>query len=344
MRKAIFKSPGVIDVVESDDPKLAEGEAIIDVEYCGVCRSDLMPYTDVDPNCPLPAVLGHEFGGTISAISEGSHGFKVGDKVTASGQISCGGKCYYCRAGHDQLCEGLENPKEENLNIGTQARAGAYAEKTMIPIINLVKLPDDFDMVLTGIMEPAAVAYNNTNGISDSNVAIIGSGAIGLLATKMLKLNNNRVIAIDISDDALATAVEKGADIGVNNRDADAAKQKIKDFLKDEKLDYVLIYYTSFATVDFALDIIKKIGEIRLIGLYREKFIKINYNKILENYVTLQGCQCYTMKEFEDTVDLIASGKLYVKDLISKEFSLNEIKDAFEYKLNNAVAKVVIKM
>lgn len=92
--------PRDISVVDADEPKLIEGVVIIDIKICGVCHSDLAPYTTIDPNCPLPAVLGHEFGGTISKITGKSHGFKVGDKVTVSGQISCG-NCSYCNAGYD---------------------------------------------------------------------------------------------------------------------------------------------------------------------------------------------------------------------------------------------------
>jgi len=304
------------------------------------CHSDLMPYIMVDPNCPLPAVLGHEFGGTISKITGDADDFKVGDKVTASAQISCG-NCSYCNAGHDQLCEGLKKKLGENLNIGTQARDGAFAEKISVPISNLVKLPDDFDMEITGIIEPAAVAYNNTKDIKQSNVAVIAVGAIGLIATKILKLNNNNVIAVDVARKSLDMALQVGADFAVNIKDKDAIRQ-IKDFLKEKKVDYVLVYHTSFETVDFAFDIIKKLGEIRIIGLCAEEFLKINFCKFQMKYITLKGCWCYSMKEFRETVELITSNKLQLKDLISARYPLDKIKDAFEFKLNNAIAKVII--
>lgn len=342
MKKAILKDINEIIIIDSPEPELEEGEALIEVKACGICHSDVAPYKGENLNSfTLPVVLGHEFGGIIREIRGERKGLKIGDKVTVSPQISCK-KCFYCKEGNDQLCDGLKKKTGENLNIGTKAREGAFAERIKVPISNIVKLPNDFDMQISALIEPAAVAYNNTKNIKNSNIVIVGVGAIGLMAIKMLKLNNNHnLLAVDINDRQLKKALEIGANGAINIKDNNRVK-KVKDFLKKGKVDYVLLYYTSDDTINFAIDIIRKLGEIKIIGWCPDEFIKINFSKLLMNSIKLEGCWCYSMDDFKKTIKLITSGQLLLEDLISKKFHLNEIKEGFEFKKNNFVAKVII--
>lgn len=343
MKKAILKGVGDIEIVDAPEPKLRDGEALIEMKACGLCHGDIAPFEGKNLDLfPFPVVFGHEFGGIIKEIKGKIGNFRIGDKVVVSPILSCG-KCYFCNLGLDQLCIGTAGEGVQVSNFGTQAREGALAERIAVPISNMVKLPDGFDMDLTGIIEPTAVAYNNTKDVKNSNVVVVGVGAIGLLAVKLLKFNKNTVIAVDISEESLALAKKIGADFSVNIKD-DKKSQKIKEFLKGGMVDYVFLYFTSNETLNFATDIIKKTGEIKFIGMSYDNFVKIDAMAMLIKSIKLIGYMAYPMSDFKAAVKLIIKNEkeLNLKELISAKFPLDKAKEAFEFKEKKHVAKVVV--
>ena len=342
MKKVILEGVGVIKIVDSPDPDLKDEEALIEMKACGLCHGDIAPYegTNLD-SYPVPRVCGHEFGGVVLKIRGRTDKFKIGDKVVAYPILSCG-KCYYCKLGLDQLCVGSGEDFVIR-NFGTQAREGGLAELIAVPISNLIKLPTDFDMELTGIIEPAAVAYSNTKEIKKSNVMVVGVGAIGLLAVKLLKLNDNKVIAVDISEDSLKLAKKIGADFIVNIKD-EKRVEKIKNFLNGGFIDCILLYFTSDDTVAFAIDNVKKCGEIRIVGVPVKNIAQTDILRILRKSIRLIGYAAYPMEDFIETVNLVIKrGKeLNLKELISAKFPLEKAKDAFDIKKNRHIAKVIV--
>ena len=337
MKQAILKDIGVIQVLDVPEPELKKDEALIEVAACGLCGSDVGSYLGKSLDLiPVPRVCGHEFGGTIKKLN-GKTKLKVGDKVVVSPIISCG-NCYYCKMGRDQLCiaagKGIQIP-----NIG-QARDGAFAEMIAVPISNLIKIPDDFDMELTGIIEPLAVAYADTKGIKDSNAVIIGAGGLGLIAVKLLKQNNNRVIAVDISNQSLNRAKKAGADYAINIEDKKRV-EKIENFLEGGFVDYVLNYHLSNDTMDFAIEVVKKYGEIKNMSTSDTK-IETDINATIIKEIKMVGHMAYTMEEFKEAVNIIVDKEIDVKDIISAKFPLEKTKEAFDYKAKENVAKVII--
>ena len=340
MKKAIVQDVGTIVVVEAPEPELREGEALIEMKACGLCHSDIAQYEGhLRDILPLPAVCGHEFGGIIREIRGTTDEFAVGDKVVVSPIVSCG-ECYYCKSGLDQLCE-VPGEAGQYSNFGTHIREGALAEKVAVPFSNMVVLPGDFDMELTGIIEPAVVAYNNTKDIRDSVVVIVGAGAIGLLALKLLKLWNNTVIAVDIAEEALQTARRIGADHAINIRD-EKRLEGIQAFLGGKRVDHVLLYYVDDDTLAFAVDVVKKLGEIRLIGLSSQDTAVIDPLALNLKSISLVGYNAYPMTDFREAVDLIVREDLNLGELISARYPLERTQDAFEHKKNGHVAKVIV--
>lgn len=343
MKKAILKGVGDIEIIEGPEPALKDKEALIEVKACGLCHGDIAPYEGKNIDLfPFPVVCGHEFGGIVKEIKGKTDEFKIGDKVVVSPIISCG-NCYYCNLGFDQLCIGTAGEGVQVSNFGTQTREGALAERVAAPLSNMVKLPDNFDMELTGIIEPSAVAYNNTKEIENSNVVVVGAGAIGLLAIKFLKLKNNQVAALDIAPEALQLAQKVGADFTMNIKDEDKIS-KIKEFFKGELIDYVLLYFTSNDTLAFATELIKKRGEIKFIGMSYDNFVKIDAMAMLIKSIKLIGYMAYPMSDFKAAVNIIVKNvdKLNLKELISAKFPLDKTKEAFEFKQKKHVAKVIV--
>ena len=345
MKKAICKGVGDIEVVDAPEPELNENEALVEIKVCGLCHSDICPYIGKNLDLfAMPVVLGHEFGGFIKEIKGETDKFKVGDKVVVLPVISCG-ECHYCKMGQDQLCIGAGTQKEIKIsNFGTQAREGGLAERVAVPFGNLFKLPDDFDMDLAGIIEPAAVAHNNTVDIDDSNIVVLGVGAIGALAIKFLKMKNNKVIAVGNTQGPLDLAKKMGADFTISGREKDVIS-KINDYLKGGLVDYVFLYYISDETLSFATDIIKKTGEIKFIALSEHhRYVKLDSYAMLTRSITMRGYMAYPRKDFEAALKLVIEKgvELNLKELVSAKFPLEKTKEAFDFKAKEHVAKVYV--
>ena len=329
MKKVILKNIGVIEVIEDSEPILKEGEALIEMKACGLCHGDIAPYegTNLD-SYPVPRVCGHEFGGIVKEIKGKSYKLKIGDKVVVHPILSCG-ECYYCKLGNDQLCIG--SGKDFVIkNIGTQAREGGLAERVAVPIANLIKLPFNFDLKLTGIIEPAVVAYSNTKTIKNSLVVVVGVGAIGLLAVKFLKLNKNKVIAVDISNDALERAKKVGSDFTINIGD----KKKIellKNYLNGQMVDYGILYFVDSSTISFAIKILKKCGNLIIVGVPVNNIAKIDILLVIRKSLKLTGLSAFPRKDFLEALELIIKKEkeLNLDELISAEFPIHKAKDAF---------------
>lgn len=167
-------------------PMPSTGFAVIEVDYCGLCGTDLHEYSH-GPNMirqqphPLsgsepPVTLGHEFSGTIAAIGDEDSGFSVGDRVTVDPCLKCG-SCFWCRTGDYHICT-----KGGSLGL---AADGGFAEYVSVPTYQLQAVPDGVDLAQAAVAEPIAVGLHSAArgeiGPGD-RVLILGAGPIGIAA------------------------------------------------------------------------------------------------------------------------------------------------------------------
>jgi L-iditol 2-dehydrogenase len=333
MIKITLKSPGEFIFNDVPEPIIKEGEALIEVTSRGICAGDICQYEGkkLDLN-PLPSVQCHEFGGIVRQIKSSSGEIKIGDKVTVFPHIFCG-NCYYCNNGMELTCE-----NDKIFGIGID---GGLTEKVAVPVRLLVKFGDDFDERYLGIVEPASIAYHFISEIKNSNVVIIGVGSIGTMVVSIAKYNNNKVIAVDIDDNHLRTAKHLGADLILNVQDKDNDK-KLKDFLGKDKIDFIGLTHLDQQLLDWSLKVIRKCGTIVFIDILEMPFLKVDFRKMWNKIITLKGHDSCDFKDFEEAAELIKKGIINPKDVVSKIFPLNKIKEAYDYKINENALKVIL--
>ena len=333
MKQALTESTGRIVYQEVPEPIPGKGEALIEIKSVGICNSDIIPYKggllDI---MPLPFVMGHEFGGIIKEINGESKDFKIGDKVAIYPEINCG-SCYYCTHGMEILCP-------DQILIGSPKREGGLSERKAVPLSNLIRLNKSFDIKYAGLIEPAAVAYHTIGEVKDSNVIVIGVGAIGAMMGQILKYNNCKFIAMDIEERALEISRKLGADFVINLKDKNIINE-IKDFLGREKVDVVVITYINQENLDLSLEIVKKGGTIIEMSTTTEKY-ELDFKKIFFKALNLKGSICYSKSEFKEAANLIEKGIITKEIIVTDIFTLNKTKEAFEYKVNNFALKVLI--
>jgi alcohol dehydrogenase len=226
MRAVMFtdfgRMPSVRDV---PDPVCPPDGAIIRVEATGLCRSDWHGWRGHDPDIRVPHVPGHEFAGTVEAVGEGVRNWTSGERVTVPFVCACG-VCEPCVAGDQQVCDNQFQPGFTHW--------GSFAERVAIgrADVNLVRLPDGLDFVTAASLGCRfATAYRAV--VSQGRlragewVAVHGCGGVGLSAVMIAVAAGARVVAVDISEAALAAATALGAEAVVDGSADDVVARVI---------------------------------------------------------------------------------------------------------------------
>lgn len=335
MKQIITQKPGTLIYRDVPDPVPEKGEALIEVKSIGICNSESAPYNGQTLDLvSLPAVMGHEFGGIIKEINGKSSQFKIGDKVSVYPQLNCG-SCYYCTNTMEHLCD-------NQTMFGSSEKDGGMSELIAVPLKNLVRMSDSFNVEYTGLVEPVTVAQHAIGKYKNINSIIIRVGAIGTIMGILLKHNNCRYIAMDIDNRALEASDRLGADLIVNLKDRDK-NTKVRNFLKDRLIDLVVVTYISKDNLDFAIETVRKNGTIIIIGMPRESIIEMDSYKLFFKELNIKWSICYTYKEFKEAAKLVEKDIIPAEKLVTKIFPFDKAKDAFEYKVNNFALKVIIK-
>ena len=338
--RAKLVRPREIILEEVERPKPRPGEVLIKVKYCGICGSDIHAYHGVHPFIKPPIVLGHEFSGTIEELGEGVEGLKVGQRVVVEPLLTCG-KCLNCRLGHYNRCVVMKV-------IGAQTD-GAFSEYLTVPAHRVMSLPDEVSFKHGALVEPLAVtvhAVKRAGPIGGLNVVVLGAGPIGLLTACVAKrYGANEVLITDLSDYKLEVAKSLGIDHTVNVRREDPVKVA-KDVFGPEGVDIVFECVGSNpVTISQAIDMVHRGATIVIVGVFKEE-IPVKVGLIQDRELELKGTAVYIFKDFLDAIELLRKKEIAIDRLISKVFSLKELKDAFKYIEDNRdkVIKVLIRV
>ena len=222
---------GPLSVIDAPEPVLPPHGAIIGVRAAGMCRSDWHGWQQHDPDIVPPQIPGHEWAGVVVQVGENVTRWRGGERVTAPFVCGCG-SCKWCAKGDQQVCERQTQPGFTH--------GGAFAERLMVDHadLNLVALPDNVDFVTAASLGCRfatafrAVAQQGRPAVGDW-VAIHGCGGVGLSALMVAVSAGARVVAVDISDEALKLAADLGATICINSSEFDGDSARIGDAVRD---------------------------------------------------------------------------------------------------------------
>lgn len=333
MKAAILYGARDIRVEEVETPKLEAGDVLLRVRACGICGSDLHAYKlGQFPAVAMPVgsgrIMGHEFSGDIAELGGQVTGLQVGDRVVTVG-------------------------------------AGANAKFLRIPAIlrpMLVPLPPEVSFEEAATVEPLATslhAVNLAEPVDGETIVIMGAGIIGLGVLQVLKSRcSARVVVTDLSDKRLAMAKELGADVIINARREDPyqrmleiAGSKTISLMEQTMANVDTVFdcagsateQTATAALWQALLMVKENGKVVEVAVF-EKPLEIEFNIIVRKGIKLLGSWGWSPIEFLYSLELIRSGKVNRKPLITHEFPLEKAKEAYETQLRAEEAiKVVIK-
>src|SRR5580698_7803250 len=234
VRGVIARGKGAeVEVTTVLVPDPGPGEALVKVQACGVCHTDLH-YREGGIGEDFPYLLGHEAAGIVEAVGEDVTGLEPGDFVILNWRAVCG-QCRACRRGRPWYCFNTHNAKQKmTLTDGTVLSPalgiGAFAEKTLVAAGQCTKVnpevkPEVAGLLGCGVMAGLGAALNTGQVGRGDSVAVIGCGGVGCAAILGASLAGAaRIIAIDVDDRKLEWARQFGATDTVNSREADAVE------------------------------------------------------------------------------------------------------------------------
>lgn len=334
MKAAILEEIGKINIKEIDKPKPGPGEVLIKLGYVGICGSDVHYYEHGrigDFIVEKPLILGHECSGIIEEIGEGVTELGVGDRVVPEPGYACN-KCEYCKTGRYNLCDSMTF-------MATPPVDGAFCEYIVYPDDMTFILPDKVTLKEGALIEPLAIgiyAAQRGNVFPGARVLVQGAGCIGLVTMLACKAYGaSHVTVTDVLDNRLDAADKLGADVVIN-----PSKSKIDIPPVDIVIDCVGIA----ATVNSAIDTVKKGGVVVLVGMGGDDTVPVNLNRAIGKEVDFRTIFRYK-NIFPTALQMVADGKIDIKGIVSHSFDFEEVSRAMEFVMNNKdeVVKATLK-
>ncbi|WP_147193875.1 alcohol dehydrogenase AdhP [Pantoea sp. MBD-2R] len=305
MKAAVVNKDHSVDVVEKNLRALEHGEALLKMDCCGVCHTDLH-VKNGDFGDRTGVILGHEGVGVVKQVGPGVTSLKVGDRASVAWFYKGCGHCEYCTTGNETLCRDV-------LNAGFTADGG-MAEECIVVADYAVKVPDGLDSAAASSVTCAGVTTYKAvkvSGIQPGKwIAIYGLGGLGNLALQYAKnVFNAKVIAIDVNDAQLQFAKEMGADLVVNSAKEDAAKV-IQE--KTGGAHAAVVTAVAKAAFNSAVDAMRAGGRIVAVGLPPES-MSLNIPRLVLDGIQVVGSLVGTREDLAEAFQFAAEGKVVPK-------------------------------
>jgi S-(hydroxymethyl)mycothiol dehydrogenase len=345
-------APVSIETIVVPDP--GPGEAVVDIQACGVCHTDLH-YREGGINDEFPFLLGHEAAGVVSAVGEGVTDVAVGDFVILNWRAVCG-QCRACAKGQPWYCFNTHNAAQKmTLQDGTELSAalgiGAFAEKTLVHSGQCTKVDPQAPATAAGllgcgVMAGVGAAINTGAVQRGESVAVFGCGGVGDAAIAGARLAGaTTIIAVDIDDRKLEWAKKLGATHTVNSAQTDAVeavKAATGGFGADVTIDAVghpKVYEQAFYSRDLA-------GRVVLVGVPRPDMeITLPLLEVFGRGGALKSSwygDCLPSRDFPMLVDLYLQGRFPLDDFVSETIGLGDVEAAFEKMHHGDVLRSVV--
>jgi S-(hydroxymethyl)mycothiol dehydrogenase len=346
------KQPVAVELIEVPDP--GPGEALVQVQACGVCHTDLH-YREGGINDEFPFLLGHEAAGVVEAVGAGVTDVAPGDFVILNWRAVCG-QCRACRRGRPWYCFATHNAVQK-MTLGGQPLSpalgiGAFAEKTLVAAGQCTKVssevpPEVAGLLGCGVMAGLGAALNTGEVGPGDSVAVFGCGGVGDAAIAGAKLAGaTTIVAVDLDPRKLELARAFGAThtVDASKEDPVAAIQAVTDGngadVCIEAVGHPKVFEQAFYARDLAGTVVlvgvptpdMKVPDIPLIDVFgRGGSLKSSWYG-----------DCLPSRDFPMLVDLYQQGRLDLDAFVTEEIGLGDVEAAFDKMHDGTVLRSVV--
>jgi alcohol dehydrogenase len=315
-----FESPATVRDVP--DPSPAPHGAVVRVEATGLCRSDWHGWAGHDRSIALPHVPGHELAGRVEAVGAAVTRWQPGDRVTVPFVCACG-SCAQCATGNHQVCERQTQPGFSGWGSFAELVALDHAD------VNLVRLPDAVDSVTAaGLGCRVATAHRAVVAQGRARpgqwVAVHGCGGVGLSAVMIAAAAGARVVAVDISAEALELAKRFGAEVAV-----DAGAQDPVRAVRDATgggAHVSLDALGSAATCSASIKGLRPRGRHVQVGLLPPDLghPQVPMARVIALELEVVGSHGMAAHDYDELLALVASGRIRPEQLVTRRIGLDQ--------------------
>ena len=332
----VERAPG-LTLTRVKKPEIGHNDVLIRVKKTAICGTDIHIWKWdewAQKTIPVPMHVGHEYVGEIVEIGQEVRGFKIGDRVSGEGHITCG-FCRNCRAGRRHLCR-------NTVGVGVN-REGAFADYLAIPAFNAFKIPDDISDELAAIFDPFGNATHTalTFDLVGEDVLITGAGPIGAMAAAIARhVGARNVVITDVNDYRLELARRLGATRTVN-----VLRESLTDVMHElqmtEGFDVGLEMSGVPSAFTAMLEHMNHGGKIALLGIPPAQ-TAIDWNQVIFKGLEIKGI--YGREMFETWYKMVAmlQSGLDLSPIITHRYAVDDYQAGFDAMLSGRSGKVIL--
>jgi threonine dehydrogenase-like Zn-dependent dehydrogenase len=318
--------------VEIAVPTISAGEALVRVEACGICGSDLGIVAGVHPRARVPLTLGHEFCGTIVEQAGSGSSLQVGDRVTAWPLVSCG-VCWVCRHGAPHVCRSL---RLYGIDFD-----GGMAQYVRLPVASILSLPPDTSPLTGAVVEPLAVAVHGV-GLAPRTpsdaVVVMGAGPIGLLTALVAQAHGLGPVIIS---DIQPSRREIAASLGLCA--VSSGEELLHSVEAATSGEGVGVLFECTGAASAALEMTKLVrGRATIINLgVFKKGAELDLQAVNFKEISIHGSRVYSREDFKEAIRLAST--LPVSRIVTHRFELRDVQQALQcFKSGKNTCKVMV--
>jgi len=345
MRAALLYGKEDLRMEDVPVPEIGAGEVLLKVKAAAICGTDIRMFRNgargATPGNPL--VLGHEVSGIVESAGPDVNGYRAGMAVAVAPNMGCG-VCDQCVSGNTQMCATY---KAFGINI-----PGGFAPFMKIPREavsqgNLAPIPEGGDFVSAALVEPLACVYNAFQRIAivpGDTVLVIGAGPIGLMHAKLAFMAGAaKVFMNDLSAERLSLCLKVEA--AIIALESEGLKERLSSLTAGKGVSVCITAAPSAEAQILALEVVGVNGRVMFFGGLPEGKSKVPLDTNLVHYkqITITGTSRQSLIQYRQTLALVASGRLVVKDLVTMSTPLDGIRASFEQVMLGKGLKNVIE-
>ena len=339
MKTAYVKEPSTISVDETEKPALGPGDILVQMHACGICGSDL---EKVFGQYGKPSMkLGHEPAGVVVNVGENVTDFAKGDRVFTHHHVPCY-SCHLCIHGNETTCSKYS---ETNLS------PCGLSEQYVVPEWNVshggvLKLPDSMSFEEAAMIEPLACcvrAWTKYPYQEGDSVAVFGVGPTGMMHVMLAHTHNfSKIFCFDVNDFRLGFAKKFNVTETIRSTDENRF-QKILDQTESRGVDVAIVATSSLKALEDAIEMVRKGGAVMMFGVpSKGAKIDLDMSKVYSKEITLVTSYAASDNNTKEAMELIKSGKLDVKQLITHTYPILDSQKAFDHARSGENAMKII--
>jgi L-iditol 2-dehydrogenase len=344
MKAAVYEGKEQLIVREVPEPRLEEGEVLLEVDACCVCGTDLRTYRHGDAKITPPRILGHEFCGRVVESRASGANVTVGERVVMYIVLPCG-SCRYCAAGRPNLCTSRTTMSYHH--------DGAFAPYVKVPARavaqgNLYRVESDISSEQMGLSEPLGCVINAHGrlqiGLKDT-VAVIGAGPIGVMHALVSRLQGaQKVWLLDTAESRLAMGAAFDLDGTIAVRSDGSHRESLRELTDGFGPSVVIVACSAASAQADALDIAGKGARVEFFGGLPKSSptATLNTNHLHYKELVVTGSYSEKPSDFQAAQALISRGRFPADRIITHRLPLDEITRAFPLMESGEALKVCI--